>query len=166
MVKKANARMQLLRKVATFTRDEEELKNIYVVFIQSILEQSCVVWHSSLTFEDSNNLERVQKSAIKIILNEQYEDYDKGLEILNLQSLYNRRITLCENFAENTTKHEKLNSMFPRNDNESKTRNPEQFKVNMAFTERYKNSSVPYMQRLLNKLHKEKDHTIPHRNHT
>ena len=84
-----------------------------------------------------------------------------------LQSLYNRGIALCENFAENTTKYEKLNSMFPRNNNESKTRNPEQFKVNMAFTERYKkNSYVPYMQRWLNKLHKEKDHKIPLINHT
>ena len=38
LVKKANARKQLLRKVATFTRDEEELKNIYVLFIRSILD--------------------------------------------------------------------------------------------------------------------------------
>ena len=115
LVKKANARMQLLRKVATFTRDEEELKNIYILFIRSILEQSCVVWHSSLTHEDSSNLERVHKSAIKIILNEDYENYDHGLQKLNLQSLHERRITLCENFALHTTKHERLKTMFPKN---------------------------------------------------
>ena len=33
LVRKANARMQLLRKVATFTKDEGELKNIYILFI-------------------------------------------------------------------------------------------------------------------------------------
>ena len=117
-----------------------------------------MVWHSSLTQEDSNNLERVQKSAIKVILNHEYEEYDHGLQKLNLQSLYERRITLCENFALQTTKHEKLHTMFPKNENtsHSKIRNPEQFKVNMALTERYKNSSIPYMQRLLNVLHKEK----------
>ena len=61
LVKKANARMQLLRKCASFSKDKNELKNIYILFIRSILEQSCVLWHSSLTQEDSNNLERVQK---------------------------------------------------------------------------------------------------------
>ena len=51
LVKKANSRMQLLRKCVTFTKNIEELKNIYILFIRSILEQSCVLWHSSLTLE-------------------------------------------------------------------------------------------------------------------
>ena len=68
VVKKANLRMQLLRKVADFTTSTEEKKNIYVLFVRSILEQSCVVWHSSLTEDNSNDLERVQKSAVRIIL--------------------------------------------------------------------------------------------------
>ena len=155
--KKANTRMQLLRKCATFTTNQEELKNIYILFVRSILEQSCVVWHSSLTIEDSNDLERVQKSAIKIILKEEYEEYEPGLQKLNIQSLHERRITLCENFAINTSKHETLHTMFPRNENKAtlEPRNTESFKVNMALTERYKKSSIPYMQRMLNNLEKE-----------
>ena len=49
--------------------------------------------------------------------------------------------------------------MFPKNENKttSKTRHPETFKLNMALTERYKNSSIPFMQRMLNKLEKEKE---------
>ena len=46
LVKKANARMQLLRKCANFTKNVEELKNIYILFMRSVLEQSCTVWHS------------------------------------------------------------------------------------------------------------------------
>ena len=118
LVKKANARMQLLRKVATFTKDEGELKIIYILFIQSILEQSSVVWQSSLKQEDSNNLERIQKSALKVILNDDFEEYKQGLEKLNLQTLYQRRITLCENFALQTAKHNKLYTMFPRSEEE------------------------------------------------
>ena len=64
--------MQLLRKCATLTTDKNELINVYILFIRSILEQSCVVWHSSLNKEDSDNLERVQKSAIKVILQEEF----------------------------------------------------------------------------------------------
>ena len=45
-----------------------DLKIIYVSFIRSLLEQSCTVWHSGLTQENTNDLERVQKCALKINL--------------------------------------------------------------------------------------------------
>ena len=64
--------MQLLRKVASFGTSWEELKNIYFLYIRSLLEQSATVWHSSLTEENRNDLERVQKTALKIILGEKY----------------------------------------------------------------------------------------------
>ena len=67
LVKKANARLELLRKVASFGTGHGELKDIYILFIRSHLEQSSVVWHSSLTENNINDLERVQKTALKII---------------------------------------------------------------------------------------------------
>ena len=63
IVKKANARMQLLRKVASFGTNEDELKNIYLLFISSVLEQSATVWHSTLTEDNKNDLERVKKNC-------------------------------------------------------------------------------------------------------
>ena len=120
LVKKAYARMQLLRKCTTFTNDKDELKNIYILFIRSILEQSCVVWNSSLTQEDSNNLERVHKSAVKVIQNNEFEEYEQGLQNLNLQTLHERRITLCENFVLQSISHEILITMFPKNEKRNK----------------------------------------------
>ena len=64
LIKKAYKTMELLRRAAKFTSSKEEKKNIYVLYVRSILEQSCVVWHSSLTIENSDDLERVQKAAI------------------------------------------------------------------------------------------------------
>ena len=49
IVKKANAKMELLRKVASFGAKVKDLKTIYILFIRSQLEQSAVVWSSSLT---------------------------------------------------------------------------------------------------------------------
>ena len=43
IVKKANARMELLRKVASFGTSIDELKNIYILFVRSQLEQSALV---------------------------------------------------------------------------------------------------------------------------
>ena len=86
IVKKANARMELLRRVASFGASIEDLKTIYILFIRSILEQSCTVWHSSLTEKNTNDLERIQKSATKIILKEKYRDYNSALAQLGIEN--------------------------------------------------------------------------------
>ena len=46
---------------------------------------------------------------------------------------------------------------FLKNDNHpsQETRNLDKYKVNLAYTEQYRNSPFPYMQRLLNDLEKE-----------
>ena len=54
IVNKSNARMELLRRVASFGTPEEDLLTIYILFIRSILEQSATVWHSSITEENLN----------------------------------------------------------------------------------------------------------------
>ena len=50
LIKKADKRMQLLNAAAGYTTSKFELKSnsIYLTFIRSVLEQSAVVWHSSL----------------------------------------------------------------------------------------------------------------------
>ena len=83
--------MQLLRKVASFTKSKEDKKAIYVLCIRSFLEQSSVVWHSSLTQENSEDLERVQKAAVKLILGRNYENYEDVLVQADLESLKTRR---------------------------------------------------------------------------
>ena len=50
--------------------------------------------------------------------------------------------------------------MFPENqnlENDIDIRNREHFKVNFARTNAYKNSAVPFCQRLLNDHHRNKD---------
>ena len=158
LVKKANSRMELLRKVAEFSTSIDDKKNIYVLYIRSILEQSSVVWHSSLTKENSDDLERVQKAAVRIILGTKFENYEDALIKVNLESLEVRREELCQKFAKKCVKseNERAKSMFPIKDkfHNMNTRKEEFFVVNHANTERLKNSSIPYMQRLLNNAKK------------
>ena len=78
---------KLLRSVASFNPPEEDLKEIYILFIRSILEQSATVWHSSLSEDNKNDLEQVQKTALKVILKEKYCGYQQGLAKLDLESL-------------------------------------------------------------------------------
>ena len=154
IVKKANARLELLRRVATFNPPLEDLKTIYFLFIRSLLEQSATVWHSSLTEENSNDLERVQKSAVRIMLGSNYRGYKKSLNLSQIDTLKDRRDQLCLNFAQKCIKNPKTRHMFPEKEKNHQmlTRNPEKFKVEHANTKRFKNSPIIYMQNLLNKM--------------
>ena len=155
IIKKANARMELVRRVAGFGAAEEDLKIIYFLFVRSLLEQSAPVWHSSLTEENSDDLERVQKSAVKIILGTKYLGYEKSLAKLDMLSLKERREQLCLSFAEKCVKNPKTQNMFPTNKKKHlmETRNPEHYMVTKANTERFKKSAIIYMQNLLNENH-------------
>ena len=159
LVKRANVRMELLRKVASFGTNKEEKRNIYILFIRSVLEQSCVVWHSSLTKENEDDLERVQKSALRIILGKEINNYNDALVEANLDSLKDRREELCYKFAKKCTKSDETKHMFPlrMKEHHMETREEEKYIVQHANTERLKKSSIPYMQKLLNK-HEDPKH--------
>ena len=55
--------------------------NLYILFVRSTLEQSATVWHSSLTQENIEELERAKKSATKTILNDIEMPYEKRLAL-------------------------------------------------------------------------------------
>ena len=55
--------MRLLHKMSEFGAPTEDLKGIYIAYIRSILEQSAVVWHASLTVQNIEDLERIPKSV-------------------------------------------------------------------------------------------------------
>ena len=152
IVKKANKRMEILRKISSFGASYNDLKVIYIAYIRSILEQSCTVWNSGLTEENVKDIERVQKSALKLILAEKYKNYKNALNILELETLVDRRKILCLEFAKKCLNNEKMKSLLNENGkkHEMKTRKTEKFNVNHAKTSRLKNSPIIYMQRLLN----------------
>ena len=157
LVKRAYQKMQILRIAATFGASIEEKREIYILYVRSTLEQSCVVWSSRLTAKNIIDLERVQKAAIRIILNKTFENYDEALERADLQNLEKRREMLCLKFAKNSTKNDKTDKFFPLKNkkHKMKKRINENFLVKFAKTERFKKSSIPYMQRLLNKNNQE-----------
>ena len=142
--------MTILQKLYAFNVPEEELLEIYILYIRSVLESSAVVWHSSLTQGQILELERVQKVALRIILKEEYECYSDALDQFSLQTLSDRRKQLSLKFAKNCVKNPKTKDMFPANSQPYDTRNTERYYVTPANTDRLALSAIPYMQRLLN----------------
>ena len=107
LVTRAYRRIILIQKLFQFNVPQSDLIIVYKLFIRSILEQSCVVWHSSITIEEENDIERVQKVCLKIILKGRYESYSQALETTDLTTLSQRRKKLCLNFARKCVENEK-----------------------------------------------------------
>ena len=75
-----------------------------------------------------------------------------ALNILEYESLEDRRKVLCLEFAKKCLKKEKMKSLLFENEklHDMKTRNNNKFFVYHANTSRLMNSPMIYMQRLLN----------------
>ena len=162
IVKETNKRMQLLHKASKFTNNIRDLKQIYMLQIRSKLDQSAVVWHSSLSQRNRNDLERVQKSAVRCILGINYKGYEDALEKLRLVTLDERREQMCLKFAKQCLKLDKLKLLFPKHQSSHvmQKRFPEYYKIVRAQTERFKKSAIPSMLRMLNECQREKRDTF------
>ena len=101
--------------MSEFNAPIQDMKQIYISFIRSILEQSCTVWNTSLTDKNIQDIERIQKSAVKIILKQNKISYQKSLSILELDTLQERRNFLCLNFARKCIKNGTMNDLFTQN---------------------------------------------------
>ena len=154
--------MQLLHKASKFTNNTRDLKQIYMLQIRSKLDQSAVVWHSSLSQKNRDDLERIQKSAVRCILRGRYKGYEDALDQLGLVTLNERREQMCLKFAKECLKLDKMKSFFPRNckSHAMEIRGSEFYKVAKAQTERFRKSAIPSMITMLNDCQKRKKETF------
>ena len=91
--KRAFARLSMITKSKYVGVPLENLIDVYKLFIQSLLEYYCVSWHSSLTQAQTDDIERVQRTSLKVILGQSYSQYENALETCGLESLSKRRET-------------------------------------------------------------------------
>ena len=103
----------MLHNVAKFTKGRNYITILYMTLIRPVLEQSAVVWHSSLSQENAENLETVQKSAMNLIMGNNKCDYSESLKLLNIQSLKERRKHLSLTLARQVLQNRKTRKMFP-----------------------------------------------------
>ena len=144
--------MLLLKEIKRFGATNEEMTHLWITYCRSTLEQSAVLWASSLSEENKEDLERLQKCFIKLIFSKKYRSenensYKELLLKLNLEPLEVRRDLLSLKFAKDCIKFNKLKDLFPENSKEHcmETRHQEKYKVLHANTERLKTSSIIHM---------------------
>ena len=103
--KRAYARISMLTKLRYVRVKREDLIDVYILFVRSLLEYCAVVWHSRLTLKQKHCLERVQKCALRVILGEDYLGYTNAMDACNLKILFERREERCLSFAKRCLKH-------------------------------------------------------------
>ena len=140
LVKRAYGRMELLRRLSNFNSPIKDMLHVYILYI-------------------------VQKNAFRKFVKENYISYEKSLRTLQMITLYERREVLLLRYGQKCLKLEQTKYLFPLSQKtlEMKLRKPEPFEVLHSNTERLKCSTVPYIQRMLNRKANEtkKNHQWP-----
>ena len=133
--------------------NSKSLVKVFTTQIRSLLEFGAVTWHPMLTIENSKSIERVQRSALAIILSPDYRSYDEALAKTDLERLDKRRITLSLNFAKKAAKHPVHSKWFSKQDVDTnmQTRSVKpSYKPVQARTNRLLKSPISYFTQLLN----------------
>jgi hypothetical protein len=99
------------------------LSTAFTTFIRPVLEYACQVWHFNIPGNLSDDTERVQRRALRIILPEL--SYNDARE-LNIPSLKERREILCEQFFLRDENLQKLDEFLPNKSSSASTSFPGQ----------------------------------------
>ena len=155
IVTRATKKLWFLRRLKNLGANEDDLTEVYIKQIRSILEFAVPVWHSSLTGEDRLQIERVQKCALHIILGDKYKSYTSALKIISMETLFRRRQKLCMKFARKSYKNSKFSKWFKVNQKHTVTRQAASKLCSVySRTKRYERSPISYITELLNRAKK------------
>ena len=110
MISRASRRLFMLYVLRKHAAPIEDMLTIFQIYIRPILEYACAVWHSSLTQNQSYQMEKIQKRTCRIILGKDYENYESALQTLNIHSLAHRRDNLVLKFGQQLLKSDRSQS--------------------------------------------------------
>ena len=91
---KASKRLYSIRILKRSGIPIYDMDSIFCTFVQPILEYACQIWHFFLTETLPNQIEQIQKRAVKIIL-PNLPSYSVRLEFLKLETQADQRQQLC-----------------------------------------------------------------------
>ena len=120
MCQKVFSRMWILRRLKGLGADREALLDTYNQQILSIVEFAAPVWTPGLTQSQAHQIERVQKTAVRVILGDSYTSYKQGLALMKLEPIQQRRKRLCAKFTTKAISHPRFNTWFQTTEQKKK----------------------------------------------
>lgn len=149
LTKKFNMRTWTLRELSKNGFSETECLKVYTTMLRPIIEYSAVVYHSMLSKEQAEQLEKLQVRALKCIYGHVYSAAQL-LKISQLPTLAERRQKACLRFAQKTSLNHRFSNWFPKRVKKLRGQHKEEFVEYQARTDRRKNSPLFYYRRILN----------------
>ena len=110
-----HSRIPVLTKLKYVGIQIEDLLTVYKLFIRCIPEYCSVVFNKSITNEQCVRIENIQKTCLKIILDDMYVDYNSALEMCSLEKLSERRNKRMLKFSLKCTNNSFNKDVFPLN---------------------------------------------------
>ena len=140
---KASKRLYALGMLKRSGIPPRDLCSVYSYFIRPVLEYACPVWHTSLSLSFRDDVEDIQRRAIRIIY--PHLSYCQGLQDLNLPTLFDRQQSLCCSFYKsNLASNSKINDLILKPvGHKYNFRRPRSLPLFKGRTKRFCNSFVP-----------------------
>ena len=143
IISKGQKRLYFLSQLKRARVGTKELVLFYITCIRPVLEYASPVFHKSLTNYLDQDLERIQKRALRIIL--PWVSYEDALQRTGLQRLSDRRDNLSQRLFEEIvtdSSHKLYNLLPPRSETQNMTlRSSHRFNVTFQ-TKRFKDSFI------------------------
>ena len=151
IVSRASNKLWIIRRLKELGAKPYELVDMFTKQCRSILEYGVPAWQGAITIQEKQDIERVQKMALRIIFGEQYYTYSNALELAGLDTLEDRRNKICLKFAKKAEQHNKHRNWFKPKLRVNTRQNIEKYWKPLARTERLRNSPICFLTNLLNK---------------
>ena len=142
-IKKGASRLYLLRQLKRAKGDPAQLLCFYTTCIRPMSEYACQVFHNGLPEYLSEELEKIQRRALRIIFPDL--GYQEALKECNIATLHQRRQWLTErlfNEIKDNSLHKLHGLLPPRNLSTVALRRKRAFNVPPCRTNRLMNSFI------------------------
>ena len=157
LVTKANKKLWIVRRLKYLGAGCKDLIDVYIKHVRSILELAVPAWQGAITQAERLDLERIQKSALHIILGDKYESYNQALKSTGLKDLELRRRDICLKFALRAEAHWKHKKWFKPNTNQTFTRQHKNKYDSVQYRHtRFRDSPISYLTNILNTHYRNK----------
>ena len=148
VVKAVRSRFWIPRNLKTNGFNTEELVQVYRTMLRPVVEYGCAVYHSSLTDDQDERIERLQNHALKCIFGPDLSAR-KLRGLAGLITLRERREEIVKKFALKCADDPAFEHWFLRREAMRSTRNKEIYLEEKARCEWLKNSPLYYFRRIL-----------------
>ena len=130
-----------------------QLYRLYAALIRPVLETNCVIFHSMLTGTQSDDLERLQKLALRVCFGTS-RSYAALLAAWNIKTLKQRRADMLRKFTAKAMANNRFSEKWfvQRAEVDQDIRRRRPFQERKARTSRYYNSPLLTMQRIANDI--------------